>query len=114
MLKILTSGATLQEAISNAQAHALAAVTVGDEVPAFSQVSVDIASTAPGADGEEYRFAGSVTFSVTFPPFGVVVDHVGDVQAVHLPGVDLDGLTVQGESVSDLVASLAPPGEVAL
>lgn len=106
MFKVLTSGATLQEALDNAQKHAVESLTVDGEVPAFQQVNVELATSAP-VDGETVRYAGSVTFSVTHPPFGVQVDHEGTVTAVHL--FEVKGLRFEGRDLAAIKAELETP-----
>lgn len=106
MFKVLTSGATLQEALENAQRHAVESLTVDGEVPAFQQVSVELATSAP-IDGETVRYAGSVTFQVTYPPFGVTADHDGTVTAVNLE--NMKGLTFDGHDPAAIKAELETP-----
>lgn len=97
MFKVLTSGKSLQEALDNAQKHAVESLAVDGEIPAFQQVTVELATSAP-IDGETVRYAGSVTFQVTFPPFGVQVDHEGTVTAVNLENVE--GLRFDGQDLA--------------
>ena len=106
MFKVLTSGATLQEALENAQRHAVESLTVDGEIPAFQQVNVELATSAP-IDGETVRYAGSVTFQVTFSPFGVQVDHEGTVTAVHL--FEVKGLRFEGRDLAVIKAELETP-----
>lgn len=106
MFKVLTSGKSLQEALDNAQKHAVESLSVDGEVPAFQQVSVELATSAP-VDGETVRYAGSVTFQVMFPPFGVQVDHEGTVTAVNLENVD--GLRFDGQDLAAIKAELDTP-----
>lgn len=103
MFKVLTSGKSLQEALDNAQKHAVESLSVDGEVPAFQQVSVELATSAP-VDGETVRYAGSVTFQVMFPPFGVQVDHEGTVTAVNLENVD--GLRFDGQDLAAIKVGL--------
>lgn len=106
MFKVLTSGKSLQEALQNAQKHAVESLSVDGEVPAFQQVNVELATSAP-VDGETVRYAGSVTFQVTFSPFGVQVDHEGTVTAVHL--VEVKGLRFEGRDLAVIKAELEAP-----
>lgn len=102
MLKVLTSGATMAEALDNAQRHAVEALTVDGEVLPFRRMSVDLATSAPEyGDEVPTRFAGSVTFSVEFAAFGVSVDPQGEAK-VDLPGVDVEGLKVAGVPLGTL------------
>lgn len=106
MFKVLTSGKSLQEALDNAQKHAVESLSVDGEVPAFQQVNVELATSAP-VDGETVRYAGSVTFQVMFPPFGVQVDHEGTVTAVHL--AEVKGLRFEGRDLAVIKAELETP-----
>lgn len=106
MFKVLTSGKSLQEALDNAQKHAVESLSVDGEVPAFQQVNVELATSAP-VDGETVRYAGSVTFQVTHPPFGVQVDHEGTVTAVHL--AEVKGLRFEGRDLAVIKAELETP-----
>lgn len=106
MFKVLTAGASLQEALENAQKHAVESLAVDGEIPAFQQVTVELATSAP-IDGETVRYAGSVTFQVTHPPFGVTADHDGTVTAVNLENVK--GLTFGGHDLAAIKAELDTP-----
>lgn len=106
MLKVMTTGATLHEALANAERHALDSLTVDGEVPPFQRVNVELATTAP-VEGETVRFAGSVTFQVTHEPYGITVDHEGMVTAVDIP--DVKGLKVRGRDLAAIKKVLAEP-----
>ena len=99
MLKVLTEGGTLQEALENARTHAVRLLSNGGEVLPFQQVSVDLATSVPEEPDGAFRVAGSVTFSVRFEAFGVQVDHTGEVASVDLPGIDASGLSVAGKTL---------------
>lgn len=100
MLKVLTSGATMAEALDNAQRHAVEALTVDGEVLPFRRVSVDLATSAPEyGDEVPTRFAGSVTFSVSFGEFGVTVDPQTGAATMDLPGIETKGLKVAGARI---------------
>ena len=96
---VVTATDDLREALSNR------AASVEERV----EVVHELATSAP-VDGETVRYAGSVTFQVTHPPFGVQVDHEGTVTAVHLAevkglrfdGQDLAAIKVGLETVKDL------------
>lgn len=95
MLTVSTNGTTLQEALDRAEKVAISALVIDGEVAPFQRVGWDISTKTQDSDDEVTRFAGTVTFSVETPRFGVQIDHEGAV-TVDLPGVDLGGLSVGG------------------
>lgn len=106
-ITVATNGDTFQEALMRARAVALAVfVDEAGEVQPFTEGSVDLRTKAP-AEGEVARFSGRVTFSSS-EQFGVVADHEGTVQSIHLPGVDTTDLTVKGEPLADILVRLDP------
>ncbi len=103
-LTVKVKATTRAECLAIARQVAVDAFTVDGDVQPFTETGVRLTQSAQGGLEDERWWAGEVSYvSTPLTVFGVTVDQTGEPERVNLPGIDVDGLSVAGTAVKDIL-----------